>query len=345
MKIRSGSTIDLYENMKALAWELILRIFLSRDDEDTGNQSVRQKVCALQETLLRGQFSLFPVSVNTRWWKSSRAKGIEARLELQNLLKDHVEGSMSKCPFMTSTDDEKHDVASHLLLFTSSLAAKALASLLTALLLNLFVTHHEQDDAMPLAELIKKFTHPDKQDHFIRSIMKETERLSPPIVGIMRRTTEDVILSNHEQSTRETLIPKDWDTWLYFVGAARDPAVFGPTAEIFQADRYRTHAPSQLEGFAFGAGPKTCLGQELMRNVCTQVIKILLGLGQLDTSQSVPSNITLHCYKRDLPLGVQGWLGLSPGIKPEDWARDMKQLPTQRPTKPVKVTITHVSDT
>ena len=70
--IPSESTIELYESMKALSWKLILSVFMSSSDERGQAQKDAAEIESLQEDLLRGQFSLFPVSISTPLWRSHR---------------------------------------------------------------------------------------------------------------------------------------------------------------------------------------------------------------------------------------------------------------------------------
>ena len=340
--IRSGSSIDLYDSMKSLSWDLILGIFLGNLGDPQRSRDLVEQVERLQEDLLRGQFSLFPVSVNTRFWQSPRSKGLAARKKLQEVLKSHVGVQSTGCPFVTSSIPDKEDVANHLLLFTSSLAAKALASLLTAMMMNLFVFCVRSDERSELlSDMVLSIRGRDDQNKLIESIVLETERLSPPVVGIMRQTTADVILSSGSEQSPDIRIPGGWDAWLYFVGASRDPAVFGGTADSFVPHRYLHESGERTEGFAFGAGPKACLGRDLMRQIAITVAKTCLGLDDEETNVHQPAPIRLDCPGDSIPEGVRGWLGWQANVKPEIWARDMKQLPTQRPTKPLIVTLAH----
>ena len=341
--IDSGSIIDIYESMKALSWKLLLSIFLS-NGEDSSSLDISERddfaeIEGLQETLLRGQFSLFPVSINARLWRSPRSKGLHARSRLASLLRNRILKSPNKCPFAAKDPEEREDIANHQLLFTSSLAAKALASLLTAVFLNLFTYQGQHASQSTQAEKLRALSSEDERDSLLRSICLETERLSPPVVGIMRQTTQDVVLkSSIENNTcNRTLVPRGWDVWLYFVGAARDPALFGSSAETFTPDRYCTSSAGTdeaKEGFAFGAGPKACLGKSLVREMVITVAKTCLAT--LPGSETQDSFI-VHADPKQIPLGVQAWLGWESDIKPEQWAKDMKQLPTQRPAKGVKV--------
>ena len=338
----SDSTVDLYESMKALSWKLILSIFMSSSDKRDGAQKDAAEIESLQEDLLRGQFSLFPVSISTPLWRSPRAKGLAARKKLQSLLKARVQKGITGCPFATSDSAEEEDIANHLLLFTSSLAVKSLASLLAAVMLNLYIYRDEasSQQATSVASRILNLEKARDRDELLKSTILETERLSPPVVGIMRRITQDITLSAQEERLQDTLIPQGWDVWLYFVGAARDPAVFGKTADSFLPGRYNKTADDVAEdprpGFAFGAGPKSCLGETLMREVVTTVAKTCLGM-----NGGSKVRVVLEASMEDVPRGVQGWLGWQKGVKPEEWARDMKQLPTQRPVKGVTVKVVH----
>ena len=335
--IPPGSVVDLYESMKTLSWKLLLNIFLAVADDNTKDAEFTEKLISLQEDLLRGQFSLFPVSINTRFWTSPRAKGIAAREKLQSLLRDRLRSHPSSFPFAFSDEEELNDIADHLLLFTSSLAAKALASLLTAVMLNVY---HDHPDHGKLINRIRGLSDPRAREALIKSLVCETERLSPPVIGIMRRATTDIILPPSNKDVQSTLIPQGWDIWLYFVGAARDPAVFDATAQVFQADRYSANNVGDQHGFAFGAGPKACLGHNAMRDLIIELVKVCAGVeGNGGNGDHDGDGVELRVSEgREVPLGVQGWLGWCSNVKPEDWARDMKQLPTQRPVKPIMVT-------
>ena len=339
--ILSESTIDLYESMKALSWKLILSIFISSSDERDQAQKDAVEIESLQEDLLRGQFSIFPVSISTPLWRSPRTKGLTARKKLQSLLKARVQKGKKGCPFATIDSAAEDDIANHLLLFTSSLAVKSLASLLTAVMLNLYVYRDEasSQQATSLASRILNSEIPSSREELLKSTILETERLSPPVVGIMRRITQDITLSAQEERLQDTLIPQGWDVWLYFVGAARDPAVFGKTADSFLPGRYYNTADGVEDprpGFAFGAGSKSCLGETLMREVVTTVAKTCLGM-----EGGSKGGVVLEASMEDVPRGVQGWLGWQKDVKPQEWARDMKQLPTQRPIKGVMVKVVH----
>ncbi|KAI4941681.1 hypothetical protein J4E91_010555 [Alternaria rosae] len=319
----STSETDMYESLKRLSWKILLGTFLGLD---RGN-GLFDTMESLQEDLLRGQFSLFPVTVNTGFWHSPRKKGKEANKKLQDRISRHLEEGASTCPFAIADQREREDVSKHSVLFTSSLAVKALASLLTAFLLNLFL--YRTNDGRSLADTLAGETEPGRLSLRLRAILLETERLSPPIVGVMRRSTRDNIVSSPGEQA-DIRIPKGWDCWLYFVGGGRDPLTYGSTWDVFDPDRYLDK--NLPPGVAYGAGPKICLGRDAIREIALAVAETVLRLG-------------IQIGGKVEPRGVRGWLGWEPNdsVMPEDWARDMKQLPTQRPSDPIMIRVSRSS--
>ncbi|KAI4621396.1 uncharacterized protein J4E87_006612 [Alternaria ethzedia] len=319
----STSAIDMYESLKRLSWKILLGTFLGLDRDN----SLFDTLESLQEDLLRGQFSLFPVTVNTGFWHSPRKKGKEANKKLQDRILRHTKEDVKACPFAVAGQGETEDVAKHSVLFTSSLAVKALASLLTAFLSNLFL--YRTKDGRSLADTLAGETEPGRLSLRLRAILLETERLSPPIVGVMRRSTRDNIISSPGEQA-DIRIPKGWDCWLYFVGGGRDRSTYGSTWDVFDPDRYLDKGLAP--GVAYGAGPKTCLGRDAIREIVLAVAETFLRLGiQIDGKIK--------------PRGVRGWLGWEPNdsVMPEDWARDMKQLPTQRPSDSIMICVSRSS--
>lgn len=319
-KWKAGEAIDLYEDMKTLSWEILCAIFVGLTPNADREYS---NFVSLQEQLLRGQFSLFPVSVRMPLWKSARSKGLDARKKLQKLLRDELASQTRRCPFAQGGQDiDQNERADNALLFTSSIAVKALSSLLTASLLNLFLFPHCQSS---LAAQIRSEA-PERRQDLLRSILLETERLSPPVIGVMRRVEHDIRLDDTSQqgSTEDMTIPAGWDAWLYFVGAARDETVY-PQAHQLVLERFMSHSQPD-PGFAFGGGGKQCLGKETVRAIVATIASEMLE-GGWELSGSIDQK------------GIRGWLGWDADVSPEDLAKDIKQLPTQRPRKPVRVQV------
>lgn len=321
-----GATIDLYQDMKNLAWEILSAIFLGFTPTD--DSAKYHTWVSEQETLLRGQFSLFPLSVRMPFWQSPRSKGLDASAKLQTFLRAEVAHPTCGCPFAQSNSGciDDADRAGNLLLFTSSIAVKALSSLLTASLLNVFLFFHRGSS---LADCLRS-QEPEQREILLRSILRETERLSPPVIGIMRRVEEDILLhkddatSTPEGISESILVPKGWDVWLYFVGASRDEKIYHQ-ANQFVPERFVGGSEPEA-GFAFGGGPKACLGKETSRLIVKTVVSVLL-----DRGWKLNGSIDL--------AGLRSWLGWDNHVSLDMMARDLKQLPLQRPREPVKVQI------
>lgn len=309
-----GRTIDLYDSLKNLSWKILLGIFLQLYPSDKKYNTVE----GLQETLLRGQFSLFPVSITTPIWRSSRSKGIDSRRKLQELLKSHFAAEGSGCPLLKGSKVEKDDIVANALLFTSSIAVKALSSLLTASLLNVFLHPSEPS----LASRIPNEGSANGQI-LLDSILLETERLSPPVIGVMRRVQQDIILASPEGGP-PNLVPRGWDIWLYFVGAGRDAGAY-PLANKFLPERFISPNGAG-PGFTFGSGTKTCLGRDITRQIVRTVAATILEAGiRLDGEVKAE--------------GVRGWLGWDDNVAVEKLAKDLKQLPCQRPKDPINLRV------
>ncbi|KAK3185960.1 hypothetical protein K4F52_005183 [Lecanicillium sp. MT-2017a] len=308
---REGKAMDVYECMKDLGWRLLLGVFLGLGPEEPEYE----EMVKLQEDLLRGQFSLFPVAISMPFWSSARSRGLKARKKLQGMLRERLGRRQASCPFARAEGIEEGEVAANALLFTSSIALKSLASLLTASLLNIHLLPGEKS----LAERLRSCDG-DGREALMRSILKETERLSPPVIGVMRRVQEDIVLAQPDGT--DATVPSGWDAWLYFVGANRNESVYD-NASVFDAERFvndETHK-AHAEPLAFGAGQKRCLGRDLVREMVYIICDEIVGAVDLD-----------GCVEAD---GVRGWLGWDGSVGAEGIAKDMKQLPCQRPREAI----------
>ncbi|KAI6792054.1 hypothetical protein KC360_g6766 [Hortaea werneckii] len=317
-RVPLDAPLDLYATCKDVGWQIFLSTFLNIEPQTPEYNEVEK----LQEDLLRGQFSLFPVTVNTGFWHSPRKVGIDARKKLQAFIEKRLN---SRPPAWLNAQalskEAREETVNHLLMSTSSLAVKGFASLMTALLLNVFVFKGKQSGQSVAREITS--CPPGEREGRRAAVMKETLRLSPPIVGIMRRTTQQRTLHNSHPDEPDILVPEGWDVWPYFPGGNRDVAVFGNDADDFDPSRYLKGTGGPPEPVAFGLGHKRCLGQTFVEDSALAVLGAFekQGLGLQGTVDAA---------------GVRAWLGWErddPGV----WAKDMKQLPTQHPAQPVMV--------
>lgn len=332
---------DLYEALKNLAWDLLIGIFLGLSRERDSGDFV--KIEGLQEDLLRGQFSLIPVPLKVPFWASARSRGLKAVKSLEPAIRKQLrrqwatlakpDENRPQCPFAYGSaagtgELGEDEIVSHVRLFTSSIANKALASLLTAYFLNIFVWRDERaSQNQSLASLVRSQPEPEARTTMLRSVLYETARLSPPVIGVMRRAMQTVHLEPQPApvDTENHAIPAGNDAWLYVAAANRDSSVF-TNAKDFRWDRYMSVDGSEGQGLAFGAGAKHCLGAELMYQICETVMQTVL-----DSGLSFEGKLEY--------AGVREWLGWQRNAGPGAMARDLKQLPCQRPRRPVTVVL------
>lgn len=288
--------VHLYAALKDLCFELTLSIFLGFNDQHGWYQDARK----YSESMLKGQFSI-PLGVNTWIYKSPRTKGLEAKMKMETI----VDSVKNTCPF---AQHQTPALQSHLLLFSGSLVVKAMSSYLTAMLLQM---------TLPSTEDLRASLSSGKQDA-IPSFLLEVERISPPIIGCLRRTPVSFDCGDVE-------VPAGWDIWTYFPAVNRDTAVYGSDANIFKADRF--DGKNLCPPMSLGYGPKSCMGPGLVRSIATSL------LCELFLIQKV--NLKL---KSELEPGVLDWLGQAPSEDLDTGPKsDMKQLPTQRPREPIFV--------
>lgn len=302
-----ATDVQLYQTMKYLSWRLILVPTLGV--KPGGNDA--REIESLQEDVLRGEFATLPVSINTGVWQSARSKGIAAREKLQSILRRRLDEQRPSWLPEAFVQSRKEEVVNHLIIATSSLAVKGLASLLTAMFLNYY--------------FYTRTTGKTLDQNNLEALLKETMRLSPPIIGVMRQTTKDAIIAGAD-SDNDVLIPKGWDVWTFLAHANRDPEVFGQNSNLFNPDRYSTASDVPPDPLSLGTGPKLCLGREVIKSCC---------IATLEACKALDVNMVGEEPKP----GVKAWLGWETA-GPEVWARDMKQMPTQHPTAPVMVQFT-----
>ena len=341
-KVQGDQQLDLYETLKTLSWDILFAVFmgLSRDDADTFRSMEN-----LQETVLRGQFSLFPVSLRTPFWTSARSRGLKAAQDLGPAIRSQLrscwdrsstrKGRKPACPFtdrVTPTGSpgeplSEDDIVSNARLFTSSIANKAVASLLTAFFMNLFLWRDKSKphEGESIASFIAGQNDPSTKEAVLQSVLKETTRLSPPVIGVMRRVTQTVCINEAAGIDGTShVIPAGHDAWLYFAGANRDPSVFD-NPRNFCWDRFMQFDEPTDCGITFGLATKRCLGGQLTHQICLTVAQTV-----------IDSGLSIDGYVEE--EGVKEWLGWQSGAGAEHMARDLKQLPCQRPREPVIVT-------
>uniref|UniRef100_A0A286XSX5 Uncharacterized protein n=1 Tax=Cavia porcellus TaxID=10141 RepID=A0A286XSX5_CAVPO len=92
---------------------------------------------------------------------------------------------------------------------------------------------------------------------FLTMCLKESLRLHPPVTGISRRCTQDVVLPDGR------VVPKGVSCFLSIFGTHHNPAVW-PDPEVYDPFRFdpeNIKDRSPLAFIPFSAGPRNCIGQ------------------------------------------------------------------------------------
>ncbi|KOM28704.1 hypothetical protein LR48_Vigan564s001400 [Vigna angularis] len=101
------------------------------------------------------------------------------------------------------------------------------------------------------------------------AVAQETMRLYPTAPGVFREVITDITYEGFS-------IPKGWKIFWSLVGTNRDPNYF-PEPESFDPSRFEgTILPAPYTWIPFGAGPRSCPGQDYTRFVVLNFIHILI---------------------------------------------------------------------
>jgi cytochrome P450 len=210
------------------------------------------------------------INIPLRWSWTPYGKALAARKELLSYIDRAIENRR-----INPTND-----ALSLLIHTRDEDGNALTNteLQSQMLLMLFAGHETSASMLTSLEMVLP-RHPEiwekaraeqlalgidgaltmdaiRQMTYLDQLLKETERMYPPVPAGFRGVVEDLEFNGYR-------IPKGW-TALYMVNAAhRDPAVF-KDPDTFDPDRFSPErdesgkVPFSLVGF--GGGPRVCVG-------------------------------------------------------------------------------------
>ncbi|EGD83147.1 hypothetical protein PTSG_03779 [Salpingoeca rosetta] len=251
---------DLYQELKALCVAATLTLFLGLED---GERDLLHRATQLITTHWHGLTSL-PIRLNLGFGKGS---GLDQALDAKEELETIIKGRILRCKpvphqqflfhIVQACQSQGLDVTCrHLLLFISALIPKALASLLTSMVVELFTSH---PDTLERAR---------SDDQFLERFLTETERLHPPFLAARRTLPKDAVCNIGPYRVEGERV-----IMCIFSEMNKDPDVY-KNPEAFDADRWLD--ASLPKPMTFGWGPDRCMGQPLARHLLLMFARQLL---------------------------------------------------------------------
>lgn len=100
----------------------------------------------------------------------------------------------------------------------------------------------------------------EEREAALDNILVEVLRLVPPLAGGRRIALRDTMLNGYA-------IPSGMVIHFSFLGAHTDPKVFAEP-DKFRPERWNEeNKDDQSKMFAFGAGPRECVGKKMIRDI------------------------------------------------------------------------------
>ncbi|CAH1782973.1 unnamed protein product [Owenia fusiformis] len=253
--LHSRSPVNVYKFFKRLTTEICLSVFLDIDFQTA--QELSSQICELTTTHWHGIISV-PVSIKMPMMSSfTYGKALEAKAQLLKIIQDKLKDTTTS-GFPQKIQNARFPHANlahnHLLLFTSALVPKALASLLTS-----FVIAVKKDD----------FDKANCGSTFLDCLLLEVQRLYPPFVAGRRLVRKDCVVDGYK-------LHKGQAAMYMTRQAQRDPQAFTKPEEFLPQRWINAEKDERKKLFCFGAGPRCCIGQNFIWNILRTITQSLL---------------------------------------------------------------------
>lgn len=245
-----------YQHFKVLTTQLSINLFLSH----TLTQEEAEEISQLMTTHWHGIISV-PLSVKVPWllWKSGFGKALDAKDQLLKIISQKLQTNPSPIASSVHSNTPSSELAiRNLLIFISALIPKALASVMTSILLELAKPENSRYRDLCLSD-----------DQIIEDVILECQRLWPPFLGGRRACSKSCEISGF-------IIPKGHSVVYATYTANRDETVFREP-DKFRPERWREENSGDRDlVWTFGGGPRTCIGKHLTNVILKEWLKHLL---------------------------------------------------------------------
>lgn len=251
--------VDVYSFFKDLSTQICLSLFLGLDVNQS--KDLTQHITALTTAQWHGIISV-PLNVHvTKYSSTTFSKALDAKVKLISIIKEQRTQAQIGVPVrlkeIPSLNNDSF-INNHLLLFSSALVPKAIASLL----MSFFVVTGQPNNIDLQAEMFF-----DKSIE--ERVLMEVQRLFPPFMGGRRLVRKECIIEGYK-------IPEGYSIVFLTFAAHRDPDVY-VEPDIFKPERWLDNeVRTQNRLFTFGAGPRSCIGYNLVMNIVKSIIQRLM---------------------------------------------------------------------
>lgn len=299
----SHQPTPLYATIKDLLPSLIFTLLFSSNfntaDDDLQHMLDSNTLHAWSKQTFQGSIGL-PIKWLPLNIKSSYAQGQHAKQEFQQWVSERI---AARLPYISQLNESDQPttffdrlllqidhmsqdrpnieqqlvdiVVAHLSLFISALISKALSSIITTTMEQLFAS----DDTQQYVEQIRSEVGSAdvnsmsyeqlQQMHTLNNVMKEVERMFPPILGVPRYSQVNTAPLVHE-NTQHT-IPDNSHVWISYYSAGRDEACY-TNVHTFDPSRWKVDSTEHGHHLAFGDGSRSCLGRAFSLVIAKSVV-------------------------------------------------------------------------
>ncbi|GFN82469.1 histone-lysine N-methyltransferase SETMAR [Plakobranchus ocellatus] len=246
----------LYLFFKNLFSDVCLSLFLGLDSTENSEQA--NSILSLTVDHWRGIVSV-PLDLRLVHAPSTYSKALQAKdhlLEMISIQKKRAKAGFPMKVKETSNLDGSI-VDNHLLLFTSALLPKVLASICTCLYVEIGKsdTSYYQGRAR-------------SDDAWLEDLLKEAMRLCPPLLGGRRLASKNCLVAGYN-------VPKDYALVYITHFAQRDPKVF-EDPDQFKPERWAQRPELKDRLYVYGFGSRCCLGERLSALMLKTTLSSLL---------------------------------------------------------------------
>ncbi|KAK6186338.1 hypothetical protein SNE40_008390 [Patella caerulea] len=251
--------VCLYEFYKKMVTEICLSLFLGLDFEDTSD--VYDTITSLTTTHWHGIISVpLALKIPGTGKESTFKQALQAKDKLLEVIKERrgtsKKGFHQKLEEIHELDEEA--INNHLLLFTSALVPKALASLLTSF--SLEVGQHNKVSWQKMCLL---------DEEFMDQMLLEVQRYYPPFLGGRRVVTKNFEVDGYTIPAGHAIV------YLTFA-AHRDPSIFENPNQFYPGRWKNSTSDTQKKLFCFGYLSRGCVGERLVWAIIKTILTSLL---------------------------------------------------------------------